>query len=57
MIVSCVINMKCLLRQLFHIRQTTTVTDYVEWFTLVDQLKAYTSTTDMLYYTTHFVNG
>lgn len=47
-----------LLRQLFHIHQTTTVTDYVERFaTLVDQLKAYSATPDMRSFTTRFVDG
>jgi hypothetical protein len=47
-----------LLRQMFHISQTTTVIDYVECFSsLVDQLKAYTKTPDMHTYTTRFVDG
>jgi hypothetical protein len=46
------------IRNLFQIKQTTTVTDYVERFTkLVDQLKAYSSTTDPLFYTMRFVDG
>lgn len=47
-----------LLRQLFHIRQTTTVADYVERFSsLVDQLVAYDSPPDALYFTTRFIDG
>ena len=46
------------IRQLFQIKQTSTVTDYVERFTkLVDQLKAYSATTDPLFYTMSFVDG
>lgn len=46
-----------LVRQLFHIKQTGSVTDYVEEFAeLVDQLSAYTSTTDPLYYTLTFID-
>jgi hypothetical protein len=46
------------IRQLFQIKQTSTVTDYVEQFTkLVDQLKAYSSTTDPLFYTMRFIDG
>lgn len=44
--------------QMFHISQTTTVTDYVERFsTLFDQLKAYQPNPDYHYYTTCFVDG
>jgi hypothetical protein len=47
-----------LVRQLFHIKQTGSVADYVEEFAeLVDQLSAYTSTTDPLYYTLTFIDG
>jgi hypothetical protein len=47
-----------LIRQLFHIRQTGSICEYVEQFTqLVDQLAAYTSTTDPLYYTLSFIDG
>ena len=43
---------------MFHIYQTTTVTDYVEHFSsLIDQLKAYNKTPDMHTYTTRFVDG
>jgi hypothetical protein len=47
-----------LIRQLFQIKQLSTVSDYVDRFTkLVDQLKAYSSTTDPLFYTMRFVDG
>ena len=47
-----------LLRQLFHIRQTSTVAEYVERFSgLVDQLTAYDSPPDALCFTTRFVDG
>jgi hypothetical protein len=47
-----------LLRQMFHIQQTATVTDYVDKFsTIVNQLKAYTDHPDMHTFTTHFVDG
>ena len=47
-----------LIRQLFHIKQTSSVADYVERFAeLVDQLSAYTSNTDPLYYTLRFIDG
>lgn len=47
-----------LVRQLFHIKQTSTVTDYVERFVeLIDQLSAYTASTDPLYYTMRFIDG
>lgn len=43
---------------MFHIRQTTSVIDYVERFaTLFDQLKSYEPSPDLYYYTTHFVDG
>lgn len=46
-----------LIRQLYHIKQLSTVQDYIERFTeLVEQLKAYT-TPDPLYYTTRFIDG
>lgn len=46
-----------LIRQLYHIKQTSSVQDYIERFTeLVEQLKAYT-TPDPLYYTTRFMDG
>ncbi|CAD6254188.1 unnamed protein product [Miscanthus lutarioriparius] len=47
-----------LLRQLFHIKHTSTVSDYIEKFTdLFEQLKAYNPNLDKLYFTTHFVDG
>jgi hypothetical protein len=47
-----------LLCQMFHIQQTTSVTDYVKKFsTIVDQLKAYTHHPDMQTFTTRFVDG
>jgi hypothetical protein len=47
-----------LIRQLFHIRQTSTVQDYVDRFTaLVDQLKSYNKNLDPLSVTCRFVDG
>lgn len=47
-----------LIRQLFHIRQTSSVAEYISRFNeLVDQLIAYGHTTDPLYYSTRFVDG
>jgi hypothetical protein len=47
-----------LLCQMFHIHQTTSVTDYVECFsTLFDHFKAYEPNPDLHYYTTRFVDG
>jgi hypothetical protein len=47
-----------LIRQLFHIRQNGSVSEYVEQFTtLVDELAAYESRTDPLYYTMRFIDG
>ena len=41
-----------------HIRQTSTVSEYVERFTeLVDQLIAYGHSTDPMYYTIRFIDG
>ena len=46
-----------LIRQLYHIKQTTIVQDYIERFTeLVEQLSAYANA-DPLYYTTCFIDG
>jgi hypothetical protein len=43
---------------IFHIRQTSCVTDYVDQFSqLVDQLNAYQPNADFLYYTTKFIDG
>jgi hypothetical protein len=47
-----------LIRQLFHIKQLSSVAEYVERFSeLVDQLTAYESRTDPLYYTMRFLDG
>jgi hypothetical protein len=47
-----------LIRQLFHIKQLSSVAEYVERFSeLVDQLTAYESRTDPLYYTMRFIDG
>jgi hypothetical protein len=47
-----------LARQLFHIRQTGTVEDYVVKFAgLVDELTAYESRPDPLHYTMQFIDG
>jgi hypothetical protein len=47
-----------LIRQLFRIKQTTTIAAYIEHFSgLVDQLRAYETTTDPLFYTMRFIDG
>ena len=47
-----------LIRQLFHIKQTSTVQDYVDHFVdLIEQLSAYTPNPNHLSYTTRFVDG
>jgi hypothetical protein len=47
-----------LIHQVFHIKQIGSVSDYVEQFaTLVDELAAYESRTDPLYYTMKFIRG
>ncbi|CAO2166027.1 unnamed protein product [Urochloa humidicola] len=47
-----------LLRQLFRIRQTSSVKEYIEQFTgLVDQLSAYGGSSDPLLYTMKFLEG
>ena len=47
-----------LLRQLFHIKHSTSVSDYIEKFTdLYEQLKAYNPNPDKLYFTTRFIDG
>jgi hypothetical protein len=49
-----------LIRQLFHIKQSGTVQEYIDkFFELVDQLSTYESShsADSRYYTTHFVDG
>jgi hypothetical protein len=49
---------QALLRQLFRIRQTGSVEEYIARFsTLMDQLSAYEAMTDPLYFTTRFVEG
>nr|ACR36904.1 unknown [Zea mays] len=49
---------QALLRQLFRIRQTGSVEEYITRFsTLMDQLSAYEAMTDPLYFTTRFVEG
>jgi hypothetical protein len=46
------------IRQLFHICQTASVSEYVEQFSvLVDQLAAYDSDPNPLYYAMRFVDG
>eukprot|EP00267_Zea_mays_P041848 XP_020393779.1 uncharacterized protein LOC103628713 [Zea mays] len=46
------------IRKLFHIRQTSTVQDYVDRFSeLIDLLVTYEHTTDPLYYTMKFIDG
>lgn len=47
-----------LLRRLFHIKQTGTVSEYIEQFTtLIDQLRAYAPHLDPIYYTQRFIEG
>jgi hypothetical protein len=47
-----------LFRQLFHISQSGSLSDYVEQFaSLVDELAAYVSRTDPFYYSMCFVDG
>jgi hypothetical protein len=49
---------EALIHQLFHISQTGIVADYVERFSaLVDQLAAYESESNPLYYATRFLDG
>lgn len=49
---------KLLIRQLFHIKQTSSITEYVERFVeLVDQLTAYTTSIEPLYYIMRFIDG
>ncbi|XP_035822042.1 uncharacterized protein [Zea mays] len=46
------------IRKLFHIRQTSSVQDYVDRFCeLIDLLVTYEHTTDPLYYTMRFIDG
>jgi hypothetical protein len=47
-----------LIRQLFHIHQTSTVSDYLARYTsLVDQLTVYSPKHDKLYFTMRFIDG
>lgn len=47
-----------LIRQLFHLRQTSTVSDYVTRFTrLMDGLRSYSTSIDPVYYVTHLIDG
>jgi hypothetical protein len=47
-----------LIRQLFHVKQTSIVTDYISRFTeLMDQLKVYSPKHDHLYFTMRFIDG
>lgn len=47
-----------LIHQLLHIKQTSTIVEYIDRFTaLVDQLHAYECRTDPLYYTMLFIDG
>jgi hypothetical protein len=47
-----------LLHQLFNIRHTSTVTNYIDRFiALVEQLSSYTTNPDPLYFTTRFIDG
>jgi len=47
-----------LIRQLFHIRQQSSVADYVQQFSeLIDQLSAYSNNTDPMYFTMRFIDG
>jgi hypothetical protein len=47
-----------LIRHLFHAKQTSSVAAYITQFTeLVDQLKAYSQSTDPLFYTMRFIDG
>jgi hypothetical protein len=44
--------------QLFNIRHTSTVSDYIDRFVaLVEQLSSYTTNLDPLYFTTRFIDG
>lgn len=47
-----------LIRQLFHVKQSSLVIEYVEHFSdLIDQLTAYSTSTDPLFYTMCFIDG
>jgi len=54
----CRDQQELLLRTYLHIRQTTTVQDYVDCFVdLIEQLSAYTPNSDHIAYVTHLVDG
>lgn len=58
MIVSIETQHESLLRQMFNIRQQTTVSAYVSAFSqLVDQLTVYSPSSDPLFFTTRFMDG
>jgi hypothetical protein len=47
-----------LIRQLFHVQQTSTISEYLSRFTqLADQLKVYSPKHDQLYFTMRFIDG
>lgn len=49
---------KELIRQLFHVKQTSTVANYIAQFTeLVDQLAACSQSTDPMFFTMRFIDG
>jgi hypothetical protein len=49
---------QALLRQLYHIHQTSTIVDYVDHFSEpIDQLAAYEPNLDSFHYTTRFIDG
>jgi hypothetical protein len=49
---------QALLRQLYHIHQSTTVIDYANHFSeLIDQLATYEPDMDSLHYITRFIDG
>jgi hypothetical protein len=58
MIISIRDQKELLIRQLFQTKQSSSVAEYVKSFTeLVDQLKAYSQTTDPMFYTMRFIDG
>ena len=48
---------EALIRKLFHVKQTSTVSDYVERFSDLINHSAYSASTDPLFYTMRFVDG
>lgn len=49
---------EALIRKLFQMKQTSTISDYDERFSdLIDQLKAYFPSIDPLFYTMRFIDG